>query len=57
MKKNIDRANRYIFNPEEKQNAEMLNSVMQLEINDLILDVLKDVSKSDSLGFDTTMQT
>jgi len=54
--KNIDRANNgYIFNPEEKQNAEMLNSVRQLEINDLTLDVLEDVPKSDSL--DTTIQT
>jgi len=55
VRKNIDRANGYIFNPEENQNAEMLNSVMQLNINDLTLDVLEDLPKSDSL--DTMMQT
>lgn len=55
VRKNIDRANGYIFNPEENQNAEMLNSVMQLDINDLTLDVLEDLPKSDSL--DTMMQT
>lgn len=55
VRKNIDRANGYIFNPEENQNAEMLNSVMQLDINDLTLDVLEDIPKSDPL--DTMMQT
>jgi len=55
VRKNIDRANGYIFNPEENQNAAMLNSVMQLDINDLTLDVLEDLPKSDSL--DTMMQT
>lgn len=49
VRKNIDRANGYIFNPEENQNAEMLNSVMQLDINDLTLDVLEDLPKSNSL--------
>lgn len=48
VRKNIDRANGYIFNPEENRNAEMLNSVMQLDINDLTLDVLEDIPKSDS---------
>lgn len=55
VRKNIDRANGYIFNSEENQNAEMLNSVMQLDINDLTLDVLEDIPKSDPL--DTMMQT
>jgi len=49
VRKNIDRANGYIFNPEENQNAEMLNSVIQLDINDLTLDVLEDIPKSDSI--------
>lgn len=48
VRKNIDRANGYIFNPEENRNAEMLNSVMQLDINDLTLDVLEDIPKSNS---------
>lgn len=48
VRKNIDRANGYIFNPEENRNAEMLNSVMQLDINDLTLDILEDVPKSNS---------
>lgn len=47
-RKNIDRANGYIFSAGENQNAEMLNSVMQLDINDLTLDVLEDVPKDDS---------
>ncbi|XP_008181382.1 GPN-loop GTPase 2 [Acyrthosiphon pisum] len=55
VRKNIDRANGYIFNPEENQHAAMLNSVMQLDINDLTLDVLEDLPKSDSL--ETMMQT
>lgn len=42
VRKNIDRANGYIFNPK------MLNSVMQLDINDLTLDVLEDIPKSNS---------
>lgn len=48
VRKTIDRANGYIFNAEENQNAEMLNSVMKLDINDLTLDVLEDVPKTDS---------
>lgn len=48
VRKNVDRANGYIFNPEENQNAEMLNSVMQLDINDLTFDVLEDMPKTDS---------
>lgn len=48
VRKNIDRANGYIFSPEENQNAEMLNSVMRLDINDLTFDVLEDVPKADS---------
>lgn len=47
VRKNIDRANGYIFSAEENQNAEMLNSVMQLDINDLTLDVLENVPISD----------
>ncbi|VVC33392.1 GPN-loop GTPase,P-loop containing nucleoside triphosphate hydrolase [Cinara cedri] len=47
-RKNIDKANGYIFNSEENQNA-MLNSVMQLDINDLTLDVLEDLPKTDSI--------
>lgn len=47
VRKNIDRANGYIFNPEENQNAQILNSVMQLDINDLTLDVLEDLPKPD----------
>lgn len=46
-RKNIDRANGYIFNSEENQNA-MLNSVMKLDINDLTLDVLEEIPKADS---------
>lgn len=49
VRKNIDRANGYIFSAEENQNTEMLNSVMQLDINDLTLDVLEDVPKNDSI--------
>lgn len=48
VRKHIDRANGYIFNAEENQNAQMLNSVMSLDINDMTLDVLEDVPKSDS---------
>lgn len=48
VRKNIDRANGYIFNPEENKNTEMLSSVMQLDINDLTFDVLEDVPKNDS---------
>lgn len=48
VRKNIDRANGYIFSPEENQNAEMLNSVMRLDINDLTFDVLEDVPEVDS---------
>lgn len=48
VRKNIDRANGYIFNSEENQNMGMLNSVMQLDINDLTLDVLEDIPKPDS---------
>lgn len=48
VRKNVDKANGYIFNSEENQNAEMLNSVMQLDINDLTFDVLEDIPKSDS---------
>lgn len=48
VRKNIDKANGYIFNSQENQNIEMLNSVMQLDINDLTFDVLEDVPKLDS---------
>lgn len=48
VKRNVDRANGYIFKPEENLNAEMLNSVMQLDINDLTFDVLEDIPKTDS---------
>lgn len=48
VRRNIDRANGYIFNSEENQNAGMLSSVMQLDINDLTLDVLEDIPKPDS---------
>lgn len=48
VRKNIDKANGYIFNSQENQNIEMLNSVMQLDINDLTFDVLEDVPKFDS---------
>lgn len=47
VRKNIDRANGYIFNSEESQNA-MLNSVMQLDISDLTFDVLENLPKADS---------
>lgn len=47
VRKNIDRANGYIFSAEENQNSEMLNAVMQLDINDLTLDVLENVPKND----------
>lgn len=47
VRKNVDRANGYIFKPEENQNAEILNSVMQLDINDLTFDVLEDIPKTD----------
>jgi len=49
VRKSIDRANGYIFNSEENQNAQMLNSVMQLDINDLTLDVLEDVPKTEAM--------
>lgn len=49
VRKNIDRANGYVFSSVENQNIEMLNSVMQLDINDLTLDVLEDVPKTDSM--------
>jgi len=48
-RKNIDRANGYVFSSEENQNVEILNSVMQLDINDLTLDVLEDIPKTDSM--------
>lgn len=49
VRKNIDRANGYVFSSEENQNVEILNSVMQLDISDLTLDVLEDVPKTDSM--------
>lgn len=48
VRKNIDRANGYIFSSEENKSAEMLNSVMKLDIDDLTFDVLEDVPKTDS---------
>ncbi|XP_050540605.1 GPN-loop GTPase 2 [Daktulosphaira vitifoliae] len=48
-RKNIDKANGYVFNSQENKSAEMLNSVMQLDVNDFSFDILENVPNIDSL--------
>lgn len=46
-RKNIDRANGYIYNSMENQNA-MLNTFMPLDMDDLTFDVLENLPEDNS---------